>query len=74
LNDGEDGERPFYRDLDEEEMERLSRVVKALYAWKRWDSPPNDEIDRILFDNESEVRDWFRSHGLTAGYLMGARE
>jgi len=48
LNDGEDRERPFYRDSDEEEMERLSRVVKALYAWKRWDSPPNDEIDRIL--------------------------
>jgi hypothetical protein len=74
LNDGEDRERPFYRDLDDEEVQKLSRVVKALYAWKRWDSPADDEIDRILSDNKSEVKDWFKSHGLTAGYLMGAPE
>jgi HNH endonuclease len=74
LNDAEDRERPFYRELSEKEIERIANVVKALYSWKRWSSPPNDEIDRILSDNKSEVKDWFRTHGLTTGYLMGAPE
>ena len=74
LNDAEDRERPFYRELSEKEMERITNVVKALYSWKRWSSPPNDEIDRILSDNKSEVKEWFRNHGLTTGYLMGAPE
>jgi hypothetical protein len=74
LNDGEDRERPFYRALSEDEAKRIGDVVKRLYAWKRWSSPPNDEIDRILSDNKSEVKDWFRNHGLTTGLLMGAPE
>ncbi len=74
LNDAEDRERPFYRELSEKEMERIAKVVKALYSWKRWNSPPNDEIDRTLSDNKSEVKEWFRNHGLTTGYLMGAPE
>jgi hypothetical protein len=74
LNDAEDRERPFYRQLGDEDLKRLGEVVKRLYAWKRWSSPANDEIDRILSDNKSEVKDWFKNHGLTAGYLMGAGE
>jgi len=74
LNDAEDRERPFYRELGDKEAESVAKVVKAFYSWKRWDSPPNDEIDRVLSDNKSEVKEWFRSHGLTTGYLMGAPE
>jgi len=74
LNDAEDRERTFYRELDDQEIQRVANVVKALYSWKRWNSPPNDEIDRVLSDNKSEVKDWFRNHGLTTGYLMGAPE
>jgi len=74
LNDAEDRERAFYRELGDKELDQIGSVVKALYSWKRWDSPPNDDIDRILSDNKSEVKDWFKSHGLTTGYLMGAPE
>jgi hypothetical protein len=74
LNDTEDRERPFYRDLSDDELKRLGDVVKRLYAWKRWSSPQNDDIDRTLSDNKSEVKDWFRTHGLSTGFLMGAPE
>ena len=31
-----------------------------------------DEVDRVLADNKSTVKDWLRSHALNIGYLMGA--
>jgi hypothetical protein len=52
----------------------MGEIVNRLFSWKRWGSPQNDEIDRILSDNKSEVKDWFKNHGLTARYLMGAPE
>jgi len=39
-----------------------------------WDSSNNSEIDRILADNKSAVKEWLKSKGLTTGYLMGAPE
>jgi hypothetical protein len=74
LTDDEDRERPLYRVLSEEQQKRLGEIVKKLYGWKRWSSPPNDDIDRVLSDNKSEVKEWFRTHGLSTGYLMGAPE
>jgi hypothetical protein len=74
LQDADDRARPLYRTLDEKQANQLKSVVNRLVAWKRWDSPANDEVDRILSDNKSEVKDWFKSKNLTAGYLMGAPE
>jgi hypothetical protein len=34
----------------------------------------NSDIDRILADNKSEVKKYFRDKGLTTGYLLGATE
>jgi hypothetical protein len=36
-----------------------------------WNAP-NSEIDRVLSDNKTSVKDWLKSNGLTTGYLMGA--
>lgn len=74
LDDGEDRERPFYRDLNEGDLKKIGDVVKRLYGWKLWSSPPNSDIDRILSANKGEVKTWFKDHGLTAGYLSGAGE
>ena len=71
LNDSDDRARPFYRELDKRQLEGVKQVVTRLFNWKLW-SDPGDEIDRVLSDNKSEVKDWFRRHDLTAGYLMGA--
>jgi hypothetical protein len=29
---------------------------------------------RVLADNKTEVKEWFKKQGLTTGYLMGAAE
>ncbi len=74
LFDREDQVRPFYRLLTEKQVEQLKGVVMRLVSWKMWIAPADDEIDRILSDNKSEVKDWFKRKGLNAGYLMGAPE
>jgi hypothetical protein len=74
LQDAEDRARPFYRDLDQEASERVKHVLERLVSWSQWASPPGSDIDRVLSDNRSEVKEWLRGHGLTTGYLMGAPE
>lgn len=74
LIDAEERDRPLYRDLPEEELRRIRNVVERLVAWNMWNAPPDNDIDRILADNKSVVKSWFKTHGLTTGYLMGAAE
>lgn len=74
LIDTEDRNRPFYREISPVEFDKIKRVVERLVGWKQWSSPPNSDIDRVLSDNKSAVKEWFRSKGLTTGYLMGAAE
>lgn len=74
LQDAEERERPFYRDMSEEDTVQIKKIVGRLVGWKRWDSPANDEIDGVLADSKNKVRDWLKAHGLTTGYLMGASE
>lgn len=72
IHDGEQRAMPLYRELDDADRTRVKAIVHRLVDWKRWDSPADDDIDRVLSDNKSEVKDWLRKNGLTAGYLMGA--
>jgi hypothetical protein len=74
LLDGEDRARPFYRELSPSDLEKVKRIVERLIKHKIWQAPIDSEIDRILADNKSAVKDWFRRSGLTAGYLLGAPE
>jgi hypothetical protein len=74
LQDAEDRARPFYRELTPTDLERVRKVVERLVSWKLWNSPPGSDIDRVLADNKSAVKEWLRSNGLTTGYLMGASE
>jgi hypothetical protein len=74
LQDSEDRQRPFYRELSAVQLERVKKVVARLVNWKWWAAPATDEIDRVLSDNKSEVKTWFKSKGLTTGYLLGAAE
>lgn len=74
LQDSEDRDRPFYRELTQAQLERVKKVVERLVNWKWWAAPANDDIDRVLSDNKSEVKSWFKNKGLTTGYLLGAAE
>lgn len=73
LIDSDDRARPFYRDLTKAQLDSVKVVVSRLFAWKFW-ADAHDEIDNAISGNKSAVKKWFRDHGLTPGYLMGAPE
>lgn len=72
LYDSDEKMRVFYRPLSAEELNHVRKTVTRLYEWQRWVAPREDQIDRVLSDKKSALKDWFRSNGLTSGYLMGA--
>jgi hypothetical protein len=74
VHDSDEKVKIFYRTFTEHEPSRIKDVVARLVSWKRWSAPANDEIDQVLADSKSRVKAWFRDHGLTTGYLMGAPE
>lgn len=73
LVDSDDAARPFYRDLTKAQLDSVKVVVSRLFAWNFW-AAADDEIDRAIAGNKRAVKQWFREHGLNAGYLLGARE
>lgn len=74
LQDAEDREAPFYRELDEAQKEIIRGVLERLCGWKYWSAPANDPIDNALSYNKGQLKQWFKDKGLTTGYLMGAPE
>ena len=72
LLDTDERLRVFYRALSTEELNRIRSAIRRLYTYQRWIAPKDDQIDRVLSDRTSAVKDWFKSHGLTPGYLVGA--
>jgi len=74
LQDAEDRARPFYRPLKPEQVTIIRNVIERLVNSKVWIAPSGDEVDRVLADNKSAVKDWLKQHGLSTGYLMGAPE
>jgi hypothetical protein len=57
--------------LDKQHLEKIRQTVARLFNWKFW-SDAGEEIDRVLSDKKGVVKEWFREHGLTTGYLLGA--
>jgi hypothetical protein len=74
LQDAEDRARPFYRSLTADQITSIRRVVERLVNSQVWAAPAGDDVDGILADNKSRVKEWLKAHRLTAGYLMGAPE
>lgn len=74
IQDGDERQKPLYRDLSDEQFTKIRNVLARLVEWKRWSSPANDEIETILAGNKGDVKSWMKQKGLTTGYLMGAQE
>lgn len=72
LHDGDARARPFYRELTEQQLVTVRNVVERLVGSPIWARPQTDEVDRVLADNKSTVKNWLRNQGLNSGYLMGA--
>ena len=74
LHDSDERSRPFYRELKDDELEKIWFCVNRLVSWKMWSSPAGTEIDKVRMDNDRMVRDWVKEKGLTTGFLLGASE
>ena len=74
ITDQDEKAQIFYREISDENFEKIKKVFRRLVGWSVWDTPINSEIDRILADNKSEVKKFFKEKGLTTGYLLGAVE
>ena len=70
----EDRACPFYREMSTAEQERVKTIVSRLMNFKIWKSPPDSEVDRVLSDNKSAVKDWLKKQGLDVGYLLGVAQ
>jgi hypothetical protein len=66
----EDRVRPFYREMSQTEYERVKTILSKLVNFKIWKSPADSEVDRVLSDNKSAVKDWLKKQGLDIGYLL----
>ncbi len=74
IYDSDEKLKPLYRDFSEDDYAQMRFVLERLVNWKGWSAPDNDEIDGIIVDKKSKVKDWFKLKGLTSSYLMGASE
>lgn len=74
LDDADDRARPFYRDLSESDFAKIRKILERLLGWQMWKAPGKGEIDTNIAGNKSTLKNWFKSKGLTAGFLAGAGE
>lgn len=74
ITDEEDRGRPFYRELSEADWKKIRLMAERLLNWTQWVSPPASDIDTQLSNNKTALKSWFKSKGLTTGFLMGASE
>ncbi|MBE0669051.1 MAG: HNH endonuclease [Anaerolineales bacterium] len=72
IHDSDEKSKPFYRDMSDAEFARIKAILERLFQWQMWKSPRNSEIDTVIAGSKSAVKEWFRSKGLTTGFLMGA--
>jgi hypothetical protein len=72
INDDDERMKPFYRDLIDEDFIKINNILNRLLGWQIWISPKNSEIDTIISNDKTTLKDWFREKGLTAGFLLGA--
>jgi len=72
ITDQDEKSQIFYRDISDENFEKIRKIFRRLVSWTVWESAPDSEIDRVLADNKGEVKKYFKDKGLTTGYLMGA--
>ena len=71
IEDRDERLRPLYRNLSEGDKDGIRQTVRRLMNWQGWNAPAGTDIDRIRNGKQSDVKEWLKSHRLTAGYLIG---
>lgn len=72
IHDSDEKMKPFYREISDDEFNKIKRIFFRLYNWQIWISPKDSGIDTAIAGNKSDLKEWFREKGLTTGFLMGA--
>jgi len=74
IHDSDEKEKPFYRDLTDDQFQRIKECLSRLLNCQIWNAPKGSEIDTALAGNKSHLKEWFKDKGLTTGFIMGAPE
>jgi len=72
INDEDERAKPFYRDISDSDFAKTKVILERLFQWQMWKVPNNSDIDTVIAGNKSSIKEWFRSKGLSTGFLMGA--
>jgi len=72
IHDSDEKQKPFYRDISDEDFLKIKNILNRLINWQMWISPKDSEVDTAIAGNKSVLKEWFRTKGLTTGFLMGA--
>jgi len=72
IHDSDEKQKPFYRDISDEDFLKIKNILSRLINWQIWISPKDSEVDTAIAGNKSVLKEWFRTKGLTTGFLMGA--
>ena len=74
IYDTDEKSKIFYRQLEDSDFEKIDKIIIRLINWQMWDSPKDSEIDKMISNNKSTLKQWLKDKGLSTGYLMGASE
>jgi hypothetical protein len=74
IHDSDDKAKPFYRDFSESDYGKIKFCLARVINWQMWNAPQGHEIETQIAGNKSNLKEWFKSKGLTTGFIMGAAE
>ena len=60
--------------LDDTAFNKVNDIINRLVCWQLWNAPRDSEIDKMISNNKSVLKQWLKDKGLSTGYLMGASE
>jgi len=72
IHDTDEKRKLFYRDLTEDDFKKIKILLERLLNWQLWSAPSGHDIDTNIAGTKSNLKEWFRSKGLTTGFLLGA--
>jgi hypothetical protein len=70
LIDTEERQRVFYRDLSDEDFERIARLVRRLLSHKVWEDP-DPALNDLRYDDAERAKSMLRDAGLTPNWVLG---
>jgi hypothetical protein len=68
--DTEERRRLLYRELSDDDFQRISGLVTRLFSHKVWEDPDPD-LHELRYDDAERAKDMLRKNGLTPNWILG---